>query len=56
MERKQVLCVETGIIYPSICAAEAMLAVSRSGIRSAIRRGGKCFGYHWEVIKDGEEN
>lgn len=48
---KQVLCVETGIIYPSAAEAGRVLGICRGHI-AACRLGVRktCGGYHWEYI------
>ena len=52
---KPVICVETGIVYDCELEAEKMLGISHhihdciNGIRN------KCGGYHWELVKDGDE-
>ncbi len=50
MSRKAtpVMCVETGIIYASLCEAEKGTGVYRRGIKKACESGDACMGKHWE--------
>lgn len=48
---KQVLCVETGVIYQSLHNIERELNFSRSSIRKCcINKLKTAYGYHWEYI------
>lgn len=50
-----VLCVETGIVYDCQLEAERILGISHH-INDCIKgRRNKCGGYHWELVKDGDE-
>lgn len=48
--RKQVRCVETGTIYKSIQDAADAVGVARPSLSTAIKRGGRSGGYHWELL------
>ena len=53
--RKPIICVETGVVYPSINQAGRELGVKGSQIRDAItHRNGvqTCKGYHWEYYEE----
>lgn len=43
-----VMCVETGMIYASLCEAEKGTGVYRRGIKKACESGDTCMGKHWE--------
>ena len=47
---RPVQCIETGIIYPSIYAAERMMHATHGAIGHAVRKGYASCGYHWEYI------
>lgn len=44
---KRVVCVETGLVYPTLTSAANAVGVKRSAISQAIRRKGTSGGYHW---------
>jgi len=48
--RKPVLCIETGEIYPSITAAARSLDVNEASINQAIRKGCRCKGNHFRFL------
>jgi hypothetical protein len=48
--RKTILCVETGEIYPSITAAAKSLGVSETSVNQAIRKGCRCKGQHYRHL------
>lgn len=48
--RKAVLCVETGQIFPSITEAAKTLGVSEASINQAIRKGVRCKGNHLRFV------
>lgn len=48
--RAKVLCIETGLIYPSLQAAAQSQWVTRAAITGAVRRGSRCNGYHWKRV------
>ena len=51
---KAILCVETGIIYPSAKFAEQLFGVSSSAIFHALNKPNKTScGFHWERINNG---
>ena len=48
---KRVLCVETGVIYPSVRQAERETGLTQSGIwKCCTGKGKTCGGYHWEYV------
>lgn len=48
---KQVLCVETDTIYPSVNESERQLGFSASNIASCCRgKYNKMYGYHWKYV------
>lgn len=47
---RRVRCVETGVEYQSIQAAADTAKRSRTSLSCAIKRGGTCAGYHWELV------
>ena len=47
--RQAAVCVETGIIYPSITAAALALGVSEASVYQAIHKGGRCKGNHYRI-------
>lgn len=46
--RKQVQCVETGEIYPSVTATARSLGVTEASVNQAIRKGCRCKGLHFK--------
>lgn len=46
--RKPVICVETGVRYPTIASAAANIGRSSASLSNAIKRKGTCGGFHWE--------
>lgn len=51
--RVPVICVETGEKFISLKSAmRAMKGKNISGIKSAIKKGTKSYGYHWKQIKE----
>lgn len=48
--RKQVLCVETGQVYPSVTAAARELGVAEASVNQAIRKGCRCKGNHFRFL------
>lgn len=49
--RKQVICIETGKIYPSTMQVERELGFNKSGISHACRGNQKtAYGFHWRYI------
>lgn len=46
--RQEILCVETGKVYPSIGRAANAVGVTSYAIKKAIAEGTKCKGYHWQ--------
>lgn len=52
---KRVICVETGIIYPSVKEAGRQVGISRCTINDALRGRKGCHtagGFHWEYIDE----
>lgn len=49
--KKQIKCLETGIVYESITAAANSCHIARSAIRRSIRLGYRAGGYYWQRIK-----
>ena len=47
---KQVRCVETGEIFPSLRAAAKSIDVDKTSLRKLMRNGQRCHGYHWEFV------
>ena len=48
-KHKRVLCVETGVIYPSASCAASFVGVARSGISECcLGKQKTAGGYHWE--------
>ena len=48
---KKVLCVETGVIYPSVRQAERETGLAQSGIwKCCTGKGKTCGGFHWEYV------
>ena len=45
---KPVICVETGVVYPSIRAASIALECYNANISRALKRGAMAGGYHWK--------
>lgn len=54
--RKPVMCIETGHIYASARAVANNLGVDESAISQAVRRNGRCKGYHWRYIDESDRN
>lgn len=50
MNRKPVICVETGQMFESITAAARALSVNESSVYQAIRKGCRCRGYHFRLM------
>jgi hypothetical protein len=51
-KNKPVLCVETGVVYPSATDASALTGVERSNIGSCCRgTREKAGGYHWQFAE-----
>ena len=51
---KPVLCIETGIVYPSACEAARSLNICKTSIRKCCNGlYTKAGGYHWKSIKKG---
>ena len=50
----QVRCIETGETFNTLTEAAAAIQRNVSAICMAIKRGGKCGGYHWEKIIEKE--
>lgn len=48
---KKVLCVETGIIYPSIIEASMALKTYEGNISRAISKNMRCAGFHWQFVQ-----
>jgi hypothetical protein len=48
---KPVLCVETGVTYPSVREAGRTSGVSSTNIRKSIRLGHRAGGYHWQFVE-----
>ena len=56
VKKKQVLCVETGVIYRSVREAERQFHLCHSGIARVCNKEPRyvtCGGYHWEYVNDG---
>lgn len=51
---KPVRCVETGEVFESVKAAAAAVNRLPSNISASIKRKGTCKGYHWEYVKEKE--
>ena len=47
---KKVLCIETGVTYPSMSEAARQFSCTPQNIRSACINGFKACGYHWRYI------
>lgn len=48
---KPVMCVETGVVYNSICDAGRKTGLCREGVRdSALGRHQTCGGFHWKYL------
>lgn len=52
--RKAVICVETGTWFSSIAEATKRCGYVTSALGQAIKRGGKCGGYHWKLSQQKE--
>lgn len=50
-QSKQVLCLETGIIYDSMARADAAIGCSEGFVSKSIRKGIGCKGFHFKEIK-----
>lgn len=48
---KPVICIETGVVYPSIGAAAIACGVEHGNISRATRQGMKAGGYHWRKVE-----
>lgn len=48
---KPVVCVETGVVYPSIGAAAIACGAEHGNVSRAVRQGMKAGGYHWRVAE-----
>jgi hypothetical protein len=48
--KRPVLCIETGVVYPSVRGAERLSGVCRVNIRNSIRTGYRAGGHHWKYI------
>ncbi len=47
---KRVRCVETGAVYRSVQGAADAVSRSRASLSAAVKRGGTCAGFHWELV------
>lgn len=47
---RQVLCVETGVIYPSVSKIDLGRKINKGQIYRANSRGIKAYGYHWKLL------
>lgn len=53
---KPILCVETGVIYPCIMEIERQLGIPNTNITACCKgRRKTAGGYHWKIVKDGDE-
>lgn len=50
--RKQILCVETNVLYPSMREAERQTNISRQNIYSSLKTKGTAGGYHWRYADE----
>lgn len=48
--RKPVICIETGVSYPSITATAKVLLVNEASINQSIRKGIRCRGCHYRFL------
>lgn len=48
---RAVIAVESGMMYPSVCAAARAVSVCPQSISFALRRGGTSAGYHWKHVQ-----
>ena len=48
--KRQVKCVETGIIYESVTLAAKSVGISRKRIEKVCKTSGTAAGYHWEYV------
>jgi hypothetical protein len=48
--RKRVVCVETGIVHPTVREAAKAVHVTRQAITYALRTGGTAAGWHWREV------
>lgn len=49
---KAVLCVETGIVYPTRIEASEALGICGANISRACKKGYLCGGFHWKYVSD----
>ena len=49
--RKEVRCVETGVVYPSFTAASKVFGCCRNTIKNAVVSGKPHDGYHFELVE-----
>lgn len=55
LQSKPVICVETGIIYPSMQEVERLLKIHNSHICDCCKgRRKRAGGYHWEYVEEGD--
>ena len=47
---RKVICVETGVIYPSVKKVDIGRKIYCSQIYRADKSGGKAYGYHWKLL------
>ncbi len=48
LKRKEILCIETGVVYESIAEAARQTGISRNNLESAVNKlRGSAGGYHW---------
>jgi hypothetical protein len=47
---KEVLCVETGVVYESLLKVSRTTGKTKSTLVRAIERGNKCAGYTWKLL------
>jgi hypothetical protein len=50
---KQVICLETELVYPSVRQASRQTGVCRSSIQSSCHSGCRAGGYHWQFVEQG---
>eukprot|EP00808_Paulinella_micropora_P031648 g73357.t1 len=49
---REVICVETGKVYPSLRQAAWDLGTNYQGIVQAIKKPCRCAGYHWKFVDE----
>lgn len=52
IKSKSVLCVETGVVYPSTCEAARQTDTDQASISQSCRKGCRAGGNHWKFVEE----